>query len=389
MKKIYHLLPSHTTHLTPGIIRSIIVASKYKHFFLIYLNDPDKKGIYTSLFETINYSNYAFVGNDTSYKDRFRYLLLEIQYPRYHIKHSDKEKKLYGRLLTLRIDNLVIHGELGMYGTGIYKTLLAANIPTVWVCWGNIPTLHRSIIYKFTTYHYKTLFLNRLFCVCALTNNDKDLLMNRFKIHNIQLCPYIQNYLYNHYESEKKKKILVGNSGHYIDSYFEVAELLKSFANLDITFMVPYGIDSDYKRKQYFELKQIAYKYWGDNVHFWENTLPFNEYEQELSKYSVYICNVNRQTGLGAASHCLYYGMKVFLKGTNYNHYKENGYIVHHIKEIEEMNTSDELFNLSEKEETCNRMNYIKIYNQKEQRIEKWEKLFEQLLYKNEKDKKE
>lgn len=383
MEYIYHLLPSHTTHLTPSIIRSFIIASKYNHYFLIYLNDPNKKGVYTSLFENNNYSNYAFLGDETSFKDRLRYLFLEIQYPRYHLKHSDNEKKLYGRLLTIKIDNLVIHGELGMYGTGIYKTLLAASIPTVWVCWGNIPSLHRSFYYKFTTYHYKILFLKKLFCICTLTEKDKINIQELFGIKNVLFCPYFPIKQLQQQTSIHQNKILVGNSGHYIDSYFDVIELLKSFTNIDITFMVPYGLDNDYKRGKYAELKQIAHKYWGDNVHFWDKLLTYDDYKKELLNYSVYICDVNRQTGLGAANHCLFYGLKVYLKGTNYDHYIKNGYAIHHIDEIKKMSSTEELFNISENEMNNNKQNYLEEFNRREQRIEEWESIFEKLLHDN------
>ena len=343
-KTIYHLLPGEMIHLCPSIIKETVQSTSFSHYFILYLTDNNQgktRLFYEELFVSLKLSDYAFI--DESYEvKRFRLIIHNLISPRVHRVTTIHQERLYSYLLNFSGATLLVHGEISFYGDGIYEILASLrNTRFAWVCWGKIPDPVYSPWYKFLTLSYrKDLFFRRISEVICLTPEDKKRIEERFHPSLVVHCPY-KSRLPESLFIKKSNKVLVGNSGHYLKSYYGIIGKLSRFKDLDITFMLPYGNPD---KSSLAAFKDYTLSIWPYSSHFWEDVVDFDEYRRRISSFSVYICGAERQTGIGAVKSSVLGGLKVYLNGNNYNNFREMGLSVHEIKELDTLESPGDLF---------------------------------------------
>ena len=199
---------------------------------------------------------------------------------------------------------------------------------------------------------------------------------NDFKIKSALFCPYLSNLTYQ-YDPQKKKdnKILVGNSKWYIDSYIEIARILSRYSDLDITFLCAYGYDEKYEDKKQ-EIRELLK---NNTVTFWEDKVSKEVYMMRLKSFSVYVCSVMRQTGLGACNASILSGSKLYLAGINLEHYRELGINVFNYKELANYTKSEEIFEYTDVIRNENFIQLQKTYC-KEMFVKRYSEVFDRLL---------
>lgn len=286
---------------------------------------------------------------------------------------SNEEQRLYFFLENCTYPNLLIHGDDMFYGNGLFRALKVSRISRkAWVCWGAIPAKNRkSIYYRFTYGYYRDVFFSSCIFVNALLEGDQVDLQNSIG-GKVTLCPYIDTPHSLSYKIDRENKVLVGNSGLYIDSYKAFVSTVQC-KNIPFTFMISYGCEG--------EEAQNFINFVGERLeqaNFWTENLPLEKYLEKVSGYSVYVCNVERQTGLGAIQACLSLGLKCYLKGKNLEHFKYLGFKVHSVEELNGIKGWRHIFEDKEEGE----------YNQKQwQKVfdpirsgKHWDELFEMLI---------
>lgn len=348
---IYHLFSGDTYFLSLRIINSIISYSNYRHYFFISINDISIKNKYLEMFEKIQYIDYEFIEpKRLDLKSKLQVIKFKLNNFTLN-KHIALpcEDSIYSFMLNYRYENIVIHGELNMYGDNLVKLFKLINIRYVWVCWGGVPMIVKhKYLHRLTRSYHIELFLKKSFQNITLTEKDKKNLFDVYGGNNITFCPYIPRKEEYIPSKRLKNRILIGNSGHYLREYRGVLSMLKHLEGLEITFMVNYGI-VDLDDYLLFKEECILLKN-NIKIDFWEEVVSIEQYEAILKEYAVYICNVERQSGLGAANHAFNYGLKVFLTGVNYEHYANAGFVVHDVNELIHLRSVQELFYISDKE---------------------------------------
>jgi hypothetical protein len=91
-----------------------------------------------------------------------------------------------------------------------------------------------------------------------------------------------------------------------------------------------------------------------------------------MDKCDIYICDVKKQTGLGAIYTCLRLGKKLFLSGINYDWMKSLGCIVFDTGEIDQMEKEVFLQEISY-EEKLNNYNIINSHLNLNRILNEWD----------------
>lgn len=315
---------------------------------------------YNFLFESISYSDYEYIWGGSKNHTTVS-LWNRIKHPIFYRSKegvfSKEEQMLYSFLENCNYPNLLIHGDDMFYGNGLFRALKLSKISRkAWVCWGAIPKKNRkSIYYRITYGYYRDVFFSSCIFINSLLEGDQIDLQKRIG-GKITLCPYIDTPHSLSYKTDRMNKVLVGNSGLYINSYKEFVSSVQE-KTIPFTFMMSYGCE----KKQGQNFMDFANSEL-EHVDFWTENLPLEDYLKKVAGYSVYICNVERQTGLGAIQACLSLGLKCYLKGKNLEHFKYLGFKVHSVEELNDNKGWENIF--EDKEE--------RDYNQKQ-----WQKVFD------------
>ncbi len=132
--------------------------------------------------------------------------------------------------------------------------------------------------------------------------------------------------------TNKKRRggIIIGNSSSATNNHIDIWKVL-SACNIknDIIIPVSYG---DMKYKSIIKSQIVC-----DNVVFLEDFMPIDEYYNILNGCSFLISGVVRQQASENIYYCLSRGLKVFFYKDSiaYSHFKNNGYIVFAIEDID------------------------------------------------------
>jgi len=385
-KIINHIFWGDEYHINIDVIEACILKSKYKHKFIIDIQDQNTIDKYIDLFKRLNYKYYELIiEKPLKLKDK---LLLY----KYWLKHPYFDRQfqlglLHQSLLCYlykhQVDNIIIHYEYYYLGIALMNFLSYNCKNYIWVGWGAIP--NNTQIGFFSTrlkQYYIERFINVASFIVNLTDVEVNKIRERFPNARPRHIPYVTIVQNLGFERDiNNPQLLFGNSCFHLQYYENLLPLVEKYKNLHLTYMCNYGI-SDVQR--YEEFKKRCISIWPNNqVKFWEGRVATKEYERIFQQYSVYICGIERQGGIGASYRALMYGLKLYLNGMTYTYLKKQGYVVHHIDELKEISSLDELFDYSTEDQMKN-YSLINSFLEKIYKCEGWEALYSDFLEKYE-----
>lgn len=119
---------------------------------------------------------------------------------------------------------------------------------------------------------------------------------------------------------KQKDKIIVllGNNPTCIGGYIQTLPLLEPYkGKIVVKCMLNYSLVKD---ELYEKLMRLGTTLFGDEFisseEFYEDR---KEYLKYINDIDIYICPVERQSGLGAINYCLRLGKKIYITGKNYD----------------------------------------------------------------------
>ena len=128
---------------------------------------------------------------------------------------------------------------------------------------------------------------------------------------------YCKQLLLNqHFDKTNKPVVFLVNSQYWINSYIDMLPRLHKYkGRIKIQCMLNYPFK---KAENYYELVKLGRSIFGDdfgtNEDYYSDRKDYINY---MNSCDIYICSVDKQTGLGAISTCLQLGKKIILKMTN------------------------------------------------------------------------
>lgn len=304
---IYHIFPSHMTHLSPQLI-SVFCKQfpQIKQSFIVFGKDCN-----------------SAVYEELKVKVKSIYLVSNI---------AGLTK------IISRDSHILLHSLIPVICRYFYFHKYS-NISVV--CWGSgikMVSFKNYIMFplKFLLYHS---FKNMI----TLMEPDQLYLQKRYRIRNTINQPYLgerevelQKYMEhrNNYTSRDSNNVVfVGNNSTCIKSYIKIAQkkLWKFKDKIDLRFMFHY--DYNIQNLEIVELRKICnnnYPNYTFNTEFYN----LYDYAKYLDSCNIYICDETRQTGLAAIYTSLKLGKKLYLNGNNYNWVTSLGCKVHHTDEL-------------------------------------------------------
>lgn len=300
-KEVVHILPGRAYHLSPNIACSYLEnIPQFNHVVVLYGKNVNKKK-YSDRFALFKYEKYFFIKNA---------LLFVV----FILKH--------------RKSVIIFHsGEYWQMLVCIASFCRSIN----WVCWGSGCNQPESFIGKKIVWLKKFIY-SRLSKIVVLMTPDKLSLETYYMVsaNKIQVIPYMgvgyekADSIYNdlrqkHVFAESGKVlVLLGNNNFSKKSYIDLVKRLSVYkGKILVQCMLHYSLNKD---KEYYELLRIGKDIFGEdfrsNEEFYEKN---EEYVRYMNKCDIYICGVEKQTGLGAIGACLRLGKKVYITGNNYD----------------------------------------------------------------------
>lgn len=129
-------------------------------------------------------------------------------------------------------------------------------------------------------------------------------------------------------------KVILGNSACCMESYLKLLPILERFvAPLSITCMLSYPENDPLGKKRHV-IEQFASAF-GEDFTPWTQQVDMMAYADKMKQHDIYICSMDRQTGLGAIYTMLMYGKKLYLAGGNLSWIRENEFVVKDVKDLE------------------------------------------------------
>jgi hypothetical protein len=209
------------------------------------------------------------------------------------------------------------------------------------VCWGYVPKPSgKNIKSKLLFLLRRSLFRGYKRIGCLMTEDKTDF-ETLYGITVATTIPY-QSDILNYNDPQVlqiqpvpgRRKVILGNSACYTDSYLKLLPVLERIAApASITCMLSYpDNDTTGGKKEVIEKFTFAF---GGEFTPWTQQLDMENYAEKMKQHDIYICNVDRQTGLFAIYIMLMYGKKLYLTGKNLAWIRENNFIVHDVNQLE------------------------------------------------------
>ena len=379
MKIIYHIFKADTFFHSIDIIDSTISKSKFHHYFLIVGINCKNRSVFDKLFTAKDYKDYKyFYDSDENINCEKPIVQKLYNIVGNYIKKYELDILKYICKNNLKI--LILHSN---YSTLFYLILsFYWRLNKNWYCWGSIFNKNKSIFRKILlTAIYMRIYKSFNNIICTM-EPDCIQLKTEFNVKNVHYLPYLNintietSYLEIDKKTNDRIKIVLGNSGQCLESYYQLIEMLKRFINKDITIdcLLNYG-GSEFRNIDFINYSKTIY---GRKIKAHTSILAKDDYVKLMKEFDIYISSVTTQSGLGAIYLMLKLGKKVFLAGSNYQHIKNLGAIVFHSDTISELS-----FDVFSTPLTINekRNNYEIINNLKNCEILsiRWENFYSQL----------
>lgn len=300
---IVHVFIGNRYHLVPIISEGILThySQDANHFFVLFGNSDLDEQKYVTLFSQHHFSNYVFC-----------YSLIE-----------------FSKIIwTYRNNSILFHS--GSYSWFTVANLLRAK-KLHWICWGAGSSINRKNIKSILMTPLKRWLYNNFQSIIVLMDDDKKTIVEDFHVcpkkvsvmsysSNEGKSPYdelIQKLLIEEKEQNLKPLVLLGNSPRCFSSYFEMLPRLAQYkGKIRVQCMNHYSL---VRNEEYNRLISLGKSIFGEDFRSNEEFYNFEDYIQYMNLCDIYICSVDRQSGLGAATNCLRLGKKIFVHGKNYN----------------------------------------------------------------------
>lgn len=350
---IVHLFIMEREHLDPRIAHNFYEGIKKPQKFIFFSNNSKDREY--KILERYEGMNYKYIRN---YKTLFQYL-----------KSLPSNCRVFA------------HGM--SYGV-LFLLSFMSNIKTYWIIWGSGCTINKSFLSCISA-PIKRILYNRLYCIITLMEEDKESMINEIKTSTKCITiPYFATdkrqvfpYSLNDILSPKPNKsitVYLGNNPSSIDSYFKMIDLLSRFSSADLSVrcMMNYSYVPNEKTELLYSIGRNVF---AEKFKFETAFYPIEEYFQYMNQCDIYICGVEKQTGLGALNTTLKLGKKVFLTGKNYTWARKRKAKIYHIDEINQMSLEEFIKPLSI-EEKKNNYNII-LQRELKNSSSEWAKLME------------
>lgn len=347
---IVHIFRTRSRNIVPSISKGFatVYCQDAEQFFILCGKRKMYKQMYVELYSRLGFKNYFFC---QSYWQLVKLL--------YHFRKS----------------TLLFHA--GSYYWHLTAFLIRCKSVN-WVCWGGGTTPSNNRFSSMVMLLKKYIF-NHFHSIVTLMEPERKEIIQYFgvnpqKVHTIPYASsgenvseaslYCKQLLLNqHFDKTTKPVVFLGNSQYWINSYIDMLPRLSKYkGKIKIQCMLNYPFK---KTENYFELLKLGRSIFGDdfrtNEDYYSNWKDYIDY---MNSCDIYICSVDRQTGLGAISTCLQLGKKIYITGNNLewvrNEYKS---IVFPVDIIDEQLSYDMFVKpLSEEEKEHNFQNKIKCY---------------------------
>ena len=214
-----------------------------------------------------------------------------------------------------------------------------------WVCWGHGSSINRRSWKSIISVPFKWWLYHHFYSVVVLLDGDKKTLETDYGVKNIMTIPYYGNGwlkmrdLFDRYRLSYKPKekpvVFLGNSGHCMDSYFDLLEKFREYAGrIEIHCMLQYIADKDKRRQT--KLIELGKQIYGDDFYPDTKYMTPEVYLEYMNQADVYICGAVNQSGLGAISVSLALGKKVYITGKNYEYIIGEQFKAFELSELDE-----------------------------------------------------
>ncbi|PID90766.1 MAG: hypothetical protein CSA97_01280 [Bacteroidetes bacterium] len=233
---------------------------------------------------------------------------------------------------------------------GLHFTWMAPVLFTRadWINWGSgVKTNWRNPL-SILGYPLKYVFYHSLSSVNALIEEDIVDLKRSFRLRDVGYLRYILGGDYDGYRkrlvshsTHSPLRVLVGNSAHCIDTYYEVADLLgRRSEAFTVHFML------QYPRQDEEVLARFASYLDAHLNHPYQLDLEVMEldaYHAYIDSFDIYICGSMGQSGLGAIGDALLSGVVAVLRGKNLAYKRSQGFRVYGFEDLNRAATLQDL----------------------------------------------
>ena len=379
---IYHIFKADAYFHTIDMIECIIKFSEFKHFFIVVGINELTKPYFDNLFQKNNYSLYKYIFENSSSKKTIIISNLFTFFFKTEFKKFEIDLLKYITKISPKC--IILHSN---YSSTFYFLFSKKNrINKTWVCWGSIynPRNLDNIKIKISKYLYKRIYKNFSTIVCTMEpdckqlNKSYNIIKTKFIPYHTSLSLISESIIPKETNINNKSiKILLGNSGRCIESYYNDLNKLKIYNNENITIdcMLNYG-SSNSQNLDFIKFATTIYagKFTAHTI-LWSK----EHYYNFMNEFDIYISSVLKQSGLGAIYLLLISGKKIFLAGNNYTHLKNLNAIIYNSELIGKLTYGDFCKPLSMKEKFHNNKIVQKLLNT-EELSKKWDKLYSSLL---------
>ncbi len=156
-------------------------------------------------------------------------------------------------------------------------------------------------------------------------------------------------------KTNKKKRILLGNSATEENCHIEILKKLKHLKDEKMEIICPlsYG-DKEYAKK----IISIGNKIYGKKFIPITDYMTFDKYLRLISSCSVAIFNNNRQQAMGNINAMLTFGKKVYIRNTTpmWKEYNSNNILIYDVEKLNNI-SFDDLFKFDQKSSIINNKN--------------------------------
>lgn len=328
---INHVFNAKMYHLSPRLIRGLLVSFKSSVGKIILLEDGDVNRLqYEIIFDELDFHNFIFCssGLNTMIK----------------VFQQDKDSPI------------LFHGG----NTERWAAAFKAGCKNVnWICWGGEASksagrrrtqslIKRALgrLYDEWRFRKNKNLYKQFNSIVTLIEPDRQTIINDFSIpaNKVEVIPYryyrkddfeaIIDELYNigRVGNTIKPLVLIGNSPMNAPFYMQTLDALKEYTGkIEVHCMYQYPHKKD---DTFNNLLKLGRSFFGNDFFIDEQFMEREEYIKYLNKTDVYICSNPEQTGGGAIFFLLLLGKKLYLTGKNYESITGMGGYVHNIKEI-------------------------------------------------------
>ena len=340
------------------IVESILKYSNFGSFFIVTKGaDPIK---FRDLFERYGTSNFILC-------DELKSSVLSMLVTRMSVAVLGRLSPLFTSLpydelriiFRFRKNPVLLHGISFSY---LAHLLLLNRLKSLsYVCWGYVPKPKgKSAKSKLLFFVHRHIFRGYKRIACLMTEDKTDFELAFGVLHATTLT--YQSDILNYDDPQEiirekslgPQKVLLGNSACYTESYLKLLPaVLRVGASAKVTCMLSYPEGDALGKKQ--DVIRAFASVFGETFTPWLQQLDLKSYAEKMKKHDIYICGVDRQTGLGAIYVMLMYGKKIYLTGKNLAWIRENKFIVYDVSQLETETEEAFLRRLSPEERKLNR----------------------------------